>query len=273
MTKGIGKEFLKKTKYQFMEPPDQSKGVPQPPLETKYDTSKELISLVEPSQISIPNKFLRECIETRQSIRTYSNESLSVMELSWLLWCTQGVRNQDLEKVRTNYSGEKEIEEIKKVLKTVTLRNVPSAGARHAFETYLYINRVEGLESGLYRYIATRHKLLEISKDPNLPLKMKKAAYDQSMVVKSAVTFIWVANTHRMAWRYGQRGFRYLFLDAGHVCQNLYLSAENISCGVCAIAAYHDDEFNELLGLDEQEQVVIYLATVGKKKEKVRTQT
>ena len=182
------------------------------------------------------------------------------------MWSTQGIRNEDLEKIRLNISGEKEIEEINKILKTVTLRNVPSAGARHAFETYLLINRVEGVESGLYRYIATRHKLLEISTESDLSAKLKKAAYNQSMVVKCAVTFIWVANTYRMTWRYGERGYRYLHLDAGHVCQNLYLSAENIACGVCAIAAFHDDEFNELLGLDGLKQFVIYLATVGKKR-------
>ena len=93
-----------------------------------------------------------------------------------------------------------------------------------------------------------------------------QAAYDQSMLVNCAVAFIWVATSYRMTWRYGERGFRYMLLDAGHVCQNLYLSAENIACGVCAIAAYHDDEFNDLLDLKPDEQFVIYLATVGKKR-------
>ncbi len=271
MVKGIGKEFMKKTKYQNMEASDQNKGIPQPPLEVTYDIKYPLIDLVEPSQIDIPQMSLRECIEARKSIRTYSDESLSLNELSWLLWSTQGVRSRELEKIRSDFSDELEIEEIKKILKAVTLRNVPSAGARHAFETYLLINRIEGMEPGLYRYIATRHKLIETSKDPNLPVKMREAALDQSMVAKSAVTFIWVVDTYRMTWRYGERGYRYLHLDAGHVCQNLYLSAENIGCGMCAIAAYHDDKINELLGLDTEKQFVIYLATVGKKREKVRT--
>ncbi|MHA1995943.1 MAG: SagB/ThcOx family dehydrogenase [Candidatus Hodarchaeales archaeon] len=266
MVQGIGKEFMRKTKYQFMDPSDQNKGVPQPPLESKYDSSKPLIGLIEPNQLDISDFPLQKCIEKRRSIRTYSNDALNLMELSWLLWCTQGIRNEDLKKLRSSFSDDFEVEEINKILKTVTLRNVPSAGARHAFETLLLINRVEGIEPGLYRYIATRHKLLEISRDPNLPLKMKKAAYDQSMLAKSAVSFIWVADTYRMTWRYGERGYRYLLLDAGHVCQNLYLSAENINCGVCAIAAFNDDEFNSLLGLDSEEQFVIYLATVGKKR-------
>jgi SagB-type dehydrogenase family enzyme len=68
-----------------------------------------------------------------------------------------------------------------------------------------------------------------------------------------------------MKWRYGERGYRYMHLDAGHVCQNLYLSAESIDCGVCAIAAFQDEEINSVLGIDGEEEFVIYVATVGKK--------
>ncbi len=81
----------------------------------------------------------------------------------------------------------------------------------------------------------------------------------------SGVTFIWVADVARMAWRYGERGYRYRHLDAGHACQNLYLSAEIIECGVCAIAAFSDDVMNDILHLDGNERFTIYVATVGKK--------
>ena len=67
-----------------------------------------------------------------------------------------------------------------------------------------------------------------------------------------------------MKWRYGERAFRYIHLDAGHVCQNLYLASECIQSGVCAIAAFDDDELNALLGLDGEEQFAVYMATVGK---------
>ena len=66
-------------------------------------------------------------------------------------------------------------------------------------------------------------------------------------------------------WRYGEKGYRYIFLDAGHVGQNLYLSAEGIDCGACVIGACDDDAVNELLGIDGKEQFAIYLAVVGKK--------
>jgi SagB-type dehydrogenase family enzyme len=85
------------------------------------------------------------------------------------------------------------------------------------------------------------------------------------MVRRSAVTLIWVAVVERMAWRYGERGYRYMHLDAGHVCQNLYLAAENIDCGVCAIAAFDDDNLNSVLGLDGENLFAIYLGSVGKR--------
>jgi SagB-type dehydrogenase family enzyme len=246
MSIGTGIEFLRKTTYGVQKSPDQQRGIPQPPSEAEYDGSSLFIDLLAPSDIKVKNINLRECIEKRRSIRNYSEDFLSQNELSWLLWCTQGIRN-DSER-------------------SITLRNVPSAGARHAFETYLLINRVEGLKPGLFRYIATKHKLLKIATTEGFADKAVSAAYNQNMVKKSAVTFIWVAVPYRMTWRYGERGYRYLLLDAGHVCQNLYLAAENISSGVCAIAAYHDKMFNELLGLDGEEQFVIYLATLGKMK-------
>lgn len=240
---------MKKTCYKSQQPADQSLGLPPPPLERDYDTKVELISLTKPEEIHLEKINLRKSIENRQSIRKYSEEPLTLIELSWLLWTTQGIKQDPTAQV-----------------KTVTLRNVPSAGARHAFETYLLVNRVEGLESGIYRYIATQHKLLPMIISQSIASEVKKAAYNQSMVEKSAVTFIWVADVYRMTYRYGERGYRYLHLDAGHVGQNLYLSAENIECGVCVIAAFHDEELNPLLGINGEEMFVIYLASVGKKR-------
>jgi SagB-type dehydrogenase family enzyme len=144
---------------------------------------------------------------------------------------------------------------------------VPSAGARHAFETYLLVNNVEGLAPGLYRFLALSHQLAQVEVETGLADRITRACLDQSHVKRSAVTFFWSAVPYRMAWRYGERGYRYLHLDAGHVCQNLYLAAEVIGAGVCAIAAFDDEALNRLLGFDGEEQFVIYLATVGKRKE------
>jgi SagB-type dehydrogenase family enzyme len=195
--------------------------------------------------LGIPAANLRSVIEQRRSLRRYGPDPLSLEELSYLLWLTQGV-------TRTT-------------ARPATLRTVPSAGARHAFETFLLINRVQGLEAGLYRYVATRHALLRLPAPDDVTEQVMGATHGQESIAQSAVTFIWAAITERMSWRYVERSMRYLFLDAGHVCQNLYLAAESIGCGVCAIAAYEDEFMNEVLGLDGVDQFAIYLGTVGKK--------
>ena len=243
----IGKEFIEKTKYEYLSKSDQSLGLPQPPLEMKYAHERSSISLPEPKDLKIKDYNLRKAIEERESVRKYSDEPLSLEELTWLLWATQGVK----EIYGENYA---------------TLRNVPSAGARHAFETFLLVNNVEDLEPGIYQYMALEHKLVEYIMTKSIADEVVEAAYDQKMVKNGSVTFIWVADVYRMFWRYVERGYRYLHIDAGHVCQNLYLAAQNINAGVCAIAAFHDDIFNELFRLDGENQFVIYLASVGKKR-------
>lgn len=174
----------------------------------------------------------------------YAPASLALAEISYLLWCTQGVM---------------------KATRGATLRTVPSAGARHAFETYLLANRVEGLTPRLYHFLAGEHALQPRPGTEGIAPALARACLDQEMLETCAVAFVWVAVASRMTWRYGQRGYRYLHLDAGHVCQNLYLAAESLDCGACAIAAFDDDAVNGLLGVDGEEQFAIYLATVGRK--------
>jgi SagB-type dehydrogenase family enzyme len=245
MTHGIGHQFMRETQYKFMEQPDQQKGLPQPPLELPYDVTQRLIDLPAPDALALEPVNLRELIEHRATVRNYSETPITLDELSYLLWCTQGVKG-----LRESY---------------VTLRTVPSAGGRHAFETLLLANRVEGLEAGVYRFVASLHKLIRLDLGDNLTRRLTHASRNQEQVARSAVTFLWVAVPYRMTFRYGERGFRYLLLDAGHICQNLYLAAEAIGCGVCAIAAYDDEQLNTTLGLDGETQFVIYLASLGKR--------
>jgi SagB-type dehydrogenase family enzyme len=241
----IGKEFMEKTQYRYLDKSDQSMGYPNPDLELGTEEKDKIIGLPWPGEIEIEDINLRKAIEKRTSVRNYSSEPLSLEELSYLLWCTQGVK----EVVRNE----------------ATFRTVPSAGARHALETYILANNVKGLEKGLYRFLPIEHKLVEINTEKDIATNIRRGCLDQPFVTSSAVTFIWTAVPYRMTWRYGQRGYRYLHLDAGHVCQNLYLSAESVGCGVCAIAAFLDEEINPAMGIDGDNEFVIYVATVGKK--------
>jgi len=247
MSQGAGRRFMQKTQHQYLDVSDQRKKMPQPPLELSYDIQLPVFALPAPSELPGYQVDLKATIENRRSVRQYAAQALTLKELAFLLWCTQGVKET--------------------VDDYATLRTVPSAGARHAFETYLLVNQVDELESGVYRYLAIDHKLVQLDKLDGLADKLTEACWGQTQVKRSAVTFFWAAVPYRMAWRYGERGYRYLHLDAGHICQNLYLSAEAIGAGVCAIAAFQDDMLNGLLDLDGEEQFIIYLATVGKKPE------
>lgn len=238
------RDLVERTKTKHSSQPPQMQHVPQPPLELPVPPDAELLPLPAPAGLNIPKIDLREAVERRRSKRRYKEAPLSLAELSYLLWMTQGV---------------KEV-----TARPVTLRTVPSAGARHAFETYLLVNQVEGLAPGLYRFVAGQHALLKLDAPDSIRQDVTHACLDQSQVYNSAVTFIWVAVAERMTWRYVERGFRYLLLDAGHVCQNLYLAAEAVNCGVCAIAAYDDDLLNEALDLDGENLFAIYLASLGK---------
>jgi SagB-type dehydrogenase family enzyme len=240
-----GTDFMHRTYWSACSPTPQSQGVPEPPLELPIPEGSDLIDLPAPHEIHLQGSDLRKIMEQRSTLRKYSPAGLSLDELTYLLWLTQGV---------------KRVTE-----RPVTFRIVPSAGSRHAFETYLLVNRVEGLTPGLYRYAAIEHKLLPVKLDADLTEKMVDATYKQAQVRASAVTFFWTAVVERIAWRYVERAYRYLHLDAGHVCQNLYLAAESIDCGVCAIAAFDDEMVNSLLDLDGDDQFVIYMASVGKK--------
>ena len=235
---------MEKTKYRYLSTPDQQKGLPQPPLELPADPAGPVIDLPGPETIRVLPVDLRKAIEERHSVRSYAKEPLGLDELAFLLWCTQGVK--------------------KVAGSSATFRTVPSAGARHALETYVLANDVEGLSPGLYRYLALSHRLQQLDTDPSLHIRIAEACLGQQFVMRCAAVFLWTAVPYRMTWRYSERGYRELHKDAGHACQNLYLAVQAVGCGTCAIAAYDDDAMHAILGIDGTDQFLIYLATVGK---------
>jgi SagB-type dehydrogenase family enzyme len=222
---------------------DQSRGVAAPPIQKPYSLDAKRVDLPTTDWEEMFDTNLSKAIRQRVSRRQYKDEPLSLLELSYLLWATQGIRH---------YAGK------------YAFRTVPSAGCRHALETYLAVFNVEGLEEGVYRYLPLTHELLLEFTTPKLKEKIVKATFDQPFTGKSAVTFIWTAIPYRMEWRYDADSHKVIAMDAGHVGQNLYLACEAIDSGACAIGAYDQEYFDELLGLDGEEEFVIYAAPVGK---------
>ena len=224
---------------------DQSRGVRPPPIEKPYPADSVLIDLTRKEELDGTfNADLFSAISERQSHRNFRDLPLTLQELSFLLWATQGIRS------KTNDYA--------------TFRTVPSAGCRHALETYLCVLNVTGLETGIYRYLPLEHQLLVVYIDEELPNKIVGATLNQTFTGRAAVTFIWTAIPYRMEWRYDISAHKVIALDAGHVCQNLYLACAAISGGTCAIAAYHQELMDKLVHVDGSDEFAIYLAAVGK---------
>ena len=239
--------FLKDTVRQTIDfsLTDQSRGTPPPPLEQPYAADSRRIDLVRRDNWQyLSGMDLISAIQNRSSHRTFKPEPLSIEEVSFLLWATQGIRKHANE--------------------ATAFRTVPSAGCRHALETYLCILNVPGLEAGIYRYLPVEHQLLVVSTDKNLRGKITAATFNQAFIGQAPVTFIWTAVPYRMEWRYHIAAHKVIALDAGHVCQNLYLASAAIGGGTCAIAAYRQELMDELLGVDGDNEFTLYLAPVGK---------
>ncbi len=225
---------------------DQKRGLPQPSLQKPYDAeSAKIIELPEVDKNVLKKTDIYECIKDRRSQREFTEEHISREELSFLLWATQGVDKV----IKDGYA---------------TLRTVPSAGARHPFETYIIMNRVDDIDKGVYRYLPLSHQLLFLFTEENMPEKLTEANIGQIFVGYAPVAFVWSCMPYRTEWRYHISAAKAILLDAGHICQNLYLAAEAIGCGTCAIGAYDQDAMDNLLRLDGEDEFVVYLAPVGR---------
>ncbi|MGN6713154.1 SagB/ThcOx family dehydrogenase [Anaerocolumna jejuensis] len=245
-----GREIMKTSDYEVES--DEAKGLPQPLLSNEKTTDTVVQLSKEFEDIITDGNFL-SVLNNRTSKRKYAEEALTLKELSFLLWATQGVKG---------VIGNK---------RKATLRTVPSAGARHPFETYLFVNRVEGLNQGLYHYLPLTHELELIREDSDQENKVTKAFLGQSFAGGAPVCFVWSVVPYRSEWRYTVDAQKYALLDAGHICQNLYLAGGAIGCGVCAIGAYDQQLTDSLIGLsraystEEDSEFAVYAAAVGKK--------
>ena len=145
-----------------------------------------------------------------------------------------------------------------------TWRNVPSAGGRHPFDTWLTLSRVSGLMPGIYTYLPGEHALQEENSERDFSRDVARICRNQLFMASAAVNFFWVADEYRFMWRHMERGYRFVMQDAGHVCQNLYLACENAGCGCCAIGYFDEPELCSLFGIDGLEHFPAYAASVGK---------
>ena len=160
---------------------------------------------------------------------------------SFLLWASTGVQRKE---------GGHEF------------RTAPSAGALYPVDTYVIAHRVEGAACGVYHYGVSGHLLEEVAPG-DFRRDLARAALFQEFCSEAAAAFVWTAVFPRAKWKYRERAYRYVYLDAGHIAQNLALAAVGLGLGSCQVAAFFDDEMNDLLGVDGETESVIYMSVVG----------
>lgn len=194
-----------------------------------------------PKQNNIKTETLNHAILNRRSIRDFSKKPLSKEHLSYLIWASTGIQRKE---------------------RGFEYRTAPSAGALYPIETYVVINNVKNIAQGVYHYNIESNHLEEIKKG-DYRSAIAEAALNQPMCYHAAAVFIWTAIFNRSKCKYGQRAYRYIYLDAGHIAENLALSATSINLGTCQVAALYDDEVNQIIDIDGITESTIYLSVVG----------
>ena len=234
-----GDRFQRETKYDPDKMPEHRLNwQARPELYKEYPEAAkiELPRFEPPRPMS-----LDQALKQRKSIRDFRDKPISKGQLAYLLWASTGIQ-----RVEAGYE----------------FRTAPSAGALYPIETYLTVNNVKGLEPGIYHYSIRSHRLEQL-RQGSFRRQTAEAALGQGMCATACVVFLWSAVFERCKWKYGQRAYRYIYLDAGHIAENLALAAASLDRGSCEIGALYDDRANEIVCIDGIEESVICMAAVG----------
>jgi len=240
MDEPIGERFQNLTKYIRRQLPGGGPDFAHRPPPVKTYPGAARVVLPAPETTGGPP--LWDAIRRRRSIRRYPGAPLTAAELSQLLWATQGLTHSP----RAGH-----------------LRAAPSAGGLHPIETYLSIQEVEGIAAGIYHYAVGDHTL-ETLETGDMRKRVSAAGLDQDLLLDAHCVFIWTAVFQRCGWKYRQRAYRYIYLDAGHLAQNLALACAGMGLASCQVAALYDDEVNALVGVDGHEEGAVYMTGVGR---------
>jgi len=239
---GVGDRFHRETRYSRDGVSGTKERSIRKPLQFKEYPEARVVPL--PETIRWGTLSLDVVLKDRKSVRRYEKRSLALDDLSFLLWASTG---------------------LKKPLTEEGFRTAPSAGALYPIETYIIANNVKSLDPGVYHYNIKGHYLEEI-RSGSVGGEAARAALGQMMAAEAPAMIVWTAIFSRTLSKYGQRGYRYVYMDVGHIAGNLALAAVAINLATCQIGALFDEESNHLVGVDGVEEAVIYMSTIGSPK-------
>ncbi len=186
------------------------------------------------------NVSIEEALNNRRSVRSFKNQPLTIAEAGQLLWAAQGITE-----------------------KSRGFRAAPSAGATFPFEVYLVAGDVTGLTAGIYRYDYQHHRLL-LLREGDFRSKLSESALGQTSITDGAVNIVLTGIYERTTQRYGERGIRYVHIEAGHIAQNVFLQAVALGLGSVPIGAFDDNNVQKMLDIPKNE-IPLYILPVGKK--------
>ena len=221
---------------------DQDKKLPQPPLAKERMSQEEPIALSRDFRAVVCESDYLTVLDTRRSCWRFADEDMTLDQLSFLLWSSQGVQRS---------TGAR------------TQRPAPSGGARHPFETYIAARRVQGLAQGLYHYLPMTHELEFLRPLEEWDPVIADSLMGQAHHAHASAVVYWACMAYRGEWRYSVFSHRVMLMDVGHLCQNFYLSATAAGLAACGIAAYDQKVCDDLFGLDGEEEYTTYCASVG----------
>lgn len=215
---------------------NHQKGTPQERKDTIMKDST--LSLPEPA---FRGMILEDALQQRRSVRHYSARDMTQAELGQLLFAGQGVTQR---------------------IRGRGLRTAPSAGATYPMELYAVVNTVEELPRGIYRYVSESHSLI-MREQGDFGDPLMRACLGQEWLKTADAVLVITAVTDRIRRSYGDRSIRYIYMEAGHIAQNILLEAVSLGLGGVPIGAFRDGDVNEIMALDGEKETVVYLITLG----------
>jgi SagB-type dehydrogenase family enzyme len=238
---GIGDLYHHETKYRRDAMPRGGLDWPRQPSPYKeFPYALKRFPIGPPEQKG--GKPIWETIAQRRSHRKFSGRSITFSELSQLIWATQGVTSK-----AWGYD----------------FRVVPSAGALYPIETYIVANRMDEIPRGIYHFNVKETQLL-LLREGSFGSELSQAGLGQEMLEEASCVFVWTAFVGRSKWKYRERAYRYIYMDVGHIGQNLYLAATALNLGCCTVGAFFDEEVDQLVGVDGKEEISVYMGAVGR---------
>ncbi len=197
------------------------------------EASSDIIKLPEPKYIG--SLSVEETLKKRRSERVYKkNASISLSEVSQILWAAQGI---------TDPRG---------------LKTAPSAGALYPIEIYLVVGDMTGLSKGVYKYIPKIHGVIKV-KGGDARAGLSRSSFGQSYVKEGSIVLVIAALYDRTTKKYGQRGIRYVHIESGNISQNIYLQCASLNLGTVAVGAFDDEDVKKVIGMSKEESPLLIM--------------